>query len=144
MKFWLYFAGLLPALLVLAIAALVLVLFEGMRRDLLRARAKMMARWAVDRTKREGNAKMLITGLTPAPQPRRCVACGVPEGAAHMRGCVMTLTAAPAQAAAAVVATYLEVCEEARQEYQRALFETDLLLFCLERDICLIDVERRH
>lgn len=149
-KFWACFAGLLPFFFVLAVATLVLVLFDGMRRDLLRGRAQMLARWAGARTKREGN-KMLITGLTPRPQPRRCMACGVPEGGRHERGCVMLLAveAPPAGAAATGLDVFQEIDEAAQQMvadqelHRRLQFDTELQLFCRERHVHLIEAERR-
>ena len=152
MKFWLYFVGLLPVLFVVGVATLVLCLFAGMRRDLLRARAQMAGRRAAQ-AKREGNSTMLITGLTPGPRPRRCVACGVPEGERHGRGCVMTLSAqmqTPAgEESAAQPSTGVQMMREIdqvtrREEHERRLFETDLLLYCLERNTCLRDEERRR
>lgn len=149
MKFWLCFVGLLPLLLVLFVGTLVVCLFEGMRRDLLRERAAETAGGSV---KREGNNDMILTGLTPVPQPRGCQACGAPEGTLHRRGCVMTLTAA-VQPAQEVAATGLEVLQEAdeamrgvamQEAHRQRLFETDLLLFCLERHTCLTDTERRR
>ena len=141
-KFWICSVALalLPILLVVALWTLGLILYQDLGGVVRRVRAEMQQ----EQTKREG--KMLI-GLTPVPQPqpKRCVVCGALADA-HARFCARdgSLLQPEAQETATGRDVVQEAARVARMENsERLLFETDLLLYSMDRLLCFSDVERR-
>ena len=140
-KFWICSVALAfsPVFFVVALWTLGLILFQDMVRLLRRRQAEELGQ-----TKREGN---MLIGLTPVPQPqpKRCVVCGALADA-HARFCARdgSLLQPEAQETATGRDVVQEAARVARMENsERLLFETDLLLYSMDRLLCFSDVERR-